>query len=185
MTVTFMRIYSWGEFEFLRAPRRVGLPAAAGGTAPVELAGLEAAGLAAVAREAAGVAVHEIAHELQIPALVRGARGDDLRLEQAIEAKQCGVASQLVAHQAIRLLVALGLERVLEHRVEQIERRVALEIAGEQVQALLRASRIAMRLEQALRGEREIRRVLRLDALPVLDRALPVIRIFLQIAQLQ
>src|SRR5438105_569485 len=170
MTVTFMRIYSWGEFEFLRAPRRVGLPAAAGGTAPVELARLEAAGLAAVAREAAGMAVHQIAHQLQIPALVRGAGGDDLRFQQPIEAEQGGIAPQLVAHQPIRLLVPFRLEGVLEHGIEQIERWIALEVAREEMQALFRAPRLAMGFEQALRGEGEVGRILRLDALPLLDR---------------
>src|SRR5436190_17614536 len=185
MTVTFMRISSWGELEFLRASRRVGFPAAAAGAAPVELARLETAGFAAIARKAPGVAVHEIAHELQIPLLVGRTGGEHLRLEPAVEAEQRRVPAQLVAHQLVRFLVPLCLERVLEYRVEKIERRIALEITGQQAQPFLGAARFAVRLVHALRGEREIRRVLRLDALPVLDRALHISRVFLQITELQ
>src|SRR6185503_6863061 len=83
-TVTFMRSRSWSEIELFGAPRRVSLPAAAGGAAPVELARLEAAGFATIARKAPGMAVHEVAHEIQIPALVGRGGGDDLRLEQAV-----------------------------------------------------------------------------------------------------
>src|SRR3954468_24431177 len=82
-TVTFIKA-SWGQFELFGAPRRIGLPAAAGRAAPVELARLEAAGLAPIARQAPGMPMHEAAHQLEIPALVGRARGDDLRLEQAV-----------------------------------------------------------------------------------------------------
>jgi len=50
---------------------------------------------------------------------------------------------------------------VVMSKVEKIERRVALEVAGEQAQALLGATGFDMRFVDALRGEREIRRVLR------------------------
>src|SRR6185369_1995427 len=119
--------------------------------APVELARLEAAGLAAIARQAPGMPVHQAAHQLEVPALVGRARGDDLRLEQAIEPEERRVALELVAHQRIRLLGPLRLERVLEHGVEQVERGVALEVSGEQREALLRAPGVAVGVEQALR----------------------------------
>src|SRR5258707_13756835 len=59
---------SWRQLEFLVAPRRIGFPAAAGGTMPVELPRLEPAILAMVARQALRMAVYEIAYELQIVA---------------------------------------------------------------------------------------------------------------------
>src|SRR5438445_818327 len=55
---------------------------------PVELARLEAAVLAAVAREAAGVPVDQVAHQLQVAPPLGRAGGDDLRLEQPVEAEQ-------------------------------------------------------------------------------------------------
>src|SRR5205085_6924460 len=177
MTVMFMpsaACESWSKVEFLSAPRRVGLPAAAGGTAPVELARLEAAALAAIARQAPRVPVHQVPHQLEVAALVGRGGGDDLRLEQAVEPEERWIAPQLVAHHLVGLLMALGLERVLKHGVEQIERRVALEVAGEQAQALLGATAFDMRFVDALRREREIGRVLRFDPLPELDGALAV-----------
>src|SRR5258708_38824365 len=73
------------QLEFLVAPRRIGLPAAAGGTVPVELPCLESAVLAMVARQALGMAVYEIADELQIVAPFGG--GDqELRLRQLVPA---------------------------------------------------------------------------------------------------
>src|SRR5688572_30094750 len=148
---------------------------------PVELARLEAAALAAVARQAPRVAVHQVAHQLEVATLVGRAGGDDLRLEQAIEAEQRRVALELVAHHRIGLLGAFRLERLLEHRVEQVERRVALEVAGEQPEALLGAAGVAVRLDQALRDQREIGRILRLDALPVLDRRVDAVGAPLQV----
>src|SRR5207237_4977720 len=153
MTVTFMRVYSWGEIEFLGSARRISLPAAAGGTAPVELARLEAASFAAIARKAPGMAVHEVAHELEIAPALGRAGGDDLRFEEAIEPEQRRIAAQLIAHQAVGLLVSLRFERVLEHGVEEVERRIALEIAGDKAKALFGASGVLVRLVQALRGE--------------------------------
>src|SRR5512145_133326 len=185
MTVTFMRVYSWAQIELFRSTRRIGLPAAAGGTLPVELARLEAAALAAVARKASRVAVHEAPHELEVAALVGRAGGDDLGFEQAVEAEERRVAAQLVAHQRVRLLRPLRLQCLLKHGVEQIERRVALEVAGEERQGLLRAPGVAVRLDQALRDEREVRRVLRFDALPVLDGPVEVTRILFQVAPQQ
>src|SRR3954466_5309308 len=183
-TVTFMGP-SRGEFELFGAARRIGLPAAAGGAAPVELARLEAAGLAAIARQAPGVPMHEAAHQLEIPALVRRARADDLRLEQAVEAEERRIALELLAHQPVGLLGAFRVEGLLEHGVEKVERRVALEVAGEERQAFLGASAFAVGLEQALRHEGEVRRVLRFDALPVLHRLVQVALAFLEVAQEQ
>src|SRR5581483_3662494 len=176
---------SWGEIELFGAPRRIGFPAAAGRAMPVELARLEAAGLAAVAREAARVAVDEVAHQLQVAAPVRVLGGDDLRLEQAVQAEQRRVAAQLVAHEGIGGLDALRVQGLLEHGIEEVERRIALEVAREEPQPLVGAPRVAVGLQQALRDEREVRGVLGLDALPGVDGLLRIARILLEVAQLQ
>src|SRR5690606_5554909 len=169
MIVTFI-LGSWCQVEFFGAPGRVGLPAAAGRAAPVELARPEAAILAAIARQPSRVAMHQVAHELEVAPALRARRGDDLGLEQAVEAEERGISPQLVANERVRRFRPLGVERLLEDGVEEVERRIALQVPGEQSQPLLRAARLAMRLEQPLRGERDVRRVLLLDALPVLDR---------------
>src|SRR5688500_20277161 len=101
MTLTFIRSCSWREVELLGAPRRIGFPAAAGGAVPVELARLEAAAFAAIARQAPRVAVHEVAHQLEVAAPVGRACDDDLRLEQAVKAEQGRIAAQLVAHERV------------------------------------------------------------------------------------
>src|SRR5256885_4054497 len=110
------------QLELLVAPRRIGFPAAAGGTVPVELPRLESAVLAMVARQALRMAVYEIAHELQVVAPFRG-RDQELRLEQLVQAEQGLVAAQLVLHELVRRLGALRVERRLEDDVEQVERR--------------------------------------------------------------
>src|SRR5256885_1277358 len=109
---------SWRELEFLVAPRRIGFPAAAGGAVPVELPRLESAVFAMVARQALRMAVYEIAHELQVVAPLRR-RDQQLRLEQLVQAEQGLVAAQLVLHQLVRRLRALGVQRRLERDVEQ------------------------------------------------------------------
>src|SRR6266581_1282067 len=76
---------SWRQLEFLVAPRRIGFPAAAGRTVPVELPCLESAVLAMVARQALRMAVYEIADELQIVAPF-GGRDQQLRFEQLVQA---------------------------------------------------------------------------------------------------
>src|SRR5256885_9663918 len=81
------------QLELLVAPRRIGFPAAAGGTVPVELPRLESAVLAMVARQALRMAVYEIAHELQVVAPFRG-RDQELRLEQLVQAEQGLVADR-------------------------------------------------------------------------------------------
>src|SRR5581483_595978 len=139
MTVMFMPsapCESWCQLEFLSTPRRIGLPAAASRAAPVELARLEAAGFAAIARQAPDVPVHQIAHQLQVASLVGRAGGDHLRLEPAVQAEERRIAAQLVAHELVGLLVPLCFQRLPEDDVEQIERRIALEVAAEQAQAL-------------------------------------------------
>ncbi len=47
------------------------------------------------------MAVHEVAHQLEVVALAPAAGGEDLRLEQPVEAEQRRVAAQLVAHQRV------------------------------------------------------------------------------------
>src|SRR5258708_39021762 len=59
---------SWRQLEFLITPRRIGFPAATGGTMPIELPRFEPAILAMVARQALRMAGYEIAHEFQIVA---------------------------------------------------------------------------------------------------------------------
>src|SRR6185503_15434506 len=99
-------------------PRRVGLPAAASGTAPVELARPEAAIFATIARQAAGVRVDQVAEQLEVAALLRRLRADDLHLEEAVDPEQRRIAPHLVAHQLVGRLVAQGVERLLENGVE-------------------------------------------------------------------
>src|SRR6267154_475536 len=161
---------SWRELEFLVAPRRIGFPAAAGRTVPVELPRLESAVFAMVARQALRMAVYEIADELQVVAPFRG-RHQELRLEQLVQAEQGLVAAQLVLHQLVRRLGALRVQRRLEGDIEQVERGKAREVPPQQREPLLASPDRAMALEQALRDEREIPGVLLLDALPGLDRA--------------
>src|SRR5437660_10331646 len=126
--------------------------------------------LAMVARQALRMAVYEIAHELQVVAPFRG-RDQELRLEQLVQAEQGLVAAQLVLHELVRRLGALRVERRLEDDVEQVERRKVRQVAAQEREPLLGAPDRAMALEQALRDEREISRVLLLDALPGLDGA--------------
>src|SRR5258708_35782953 len=78
---------SWRQLEFLVAPRRIGFPAAAGGTVPIELPCLESAVLAMVARQALRMAVYEVADELQIVAPF-GGRDQEPRLEQLVPGQQ-------------------------------------------------------------------------------------------------
>ena len=66
------------------------------------------------------------------------------------------------------------LERRLENDVERVERRILLEIAAQQIQALLGAALGLVGVVDALRDEREISRVLALDALPRVDRRVGV-----------
>src|SRR5215831_7153308 len=73
--------------EFFGPSLRVGLPSAARGAVPVELARLEPAILAPIARKAPGLAVDEIADLLKVVApLYR--RDQELRLEQLVQAQQ-------------------------------------------------------------------------------------------------
>src|SRR5947207_302685 len=170
------------QLELLVAPRRIGFPAAAGGTVPVELPRLESAVLAMVARQALRMAVYEIAHELQVVAPFRG-RNQELRLEQLVQAEQGLVAAQLVLHQLVSRLGAFRVERRLEGDVEQVERRKAREVAAQERQPLPGVADRAMALEQALRDEREVGRVLLLDALPGLDGAGVIARSRCDVAQ--
>src|SRR2546422_4934820 len=75
------------QLEFLIPHRRVGFPAATGGTVPIELPCLESAVLAMVARQALRMAVYEIADEFQIVAPF-GGRDPELRFQQLFPAEQ-------------------------------------------------------------------------------------------------
>src|SRR5213596_1144567 len=163
------------QLEFLVAPRRIGFPAAAGGTVPVELPRLESAVLAMVARQALRMAVYEIADELQVVAPF-GGRDKELRFEQLVQPEQGLVAAQLVLHQLVCRLGALRVQRRLEGDVEQVERRKAREVPPQQREPLLGAPDRTMALEQALRDEREISGVLMLDPFPGLDGAVVIAR---------
>jgi hypothetical protein len=76
-------------------------------------------------------------------------------------------APVVVVEERVGLLRPFHLQRLLEDGVEEIERRIALEVAGEEREALLGPARLAVRLEQALSDERQVGGVLRFDALPV------------------
>src|SRR6266704_1413846 len=173
---------SWRQLEFLVAPRRIGFPSAAGRTVPIELPRLESAVLAMVARQALRMAVYEIADELQIVAPF-GGRDQELRFEQLVQAEQGLVAAQLVLHELVCRLGALRVQRRLEGDIEQIERGKARQVAPQERQPLLGAPDRAMALEQALRDEREISRVLLLDPFPGLDGAVVIARGRREIAQ--
>src|SRR6266851_6697658 len=166
---------SWRQLELLVASRRIGFPAAAGGTMPVELPRLEPAILAMVARQALRMAVYEIAHELQIVAPF-GGRDQELRFEQLVQAEQGLVAAQLVLQQLVRRLGAFGVQSRLEGDIEQVERGKARQVAAQERQPLLGAPDRTMAIEQALRDEREIGRVLLLDPFPGLDGAVVIAR---------
>src|SRR6266700_3096423 len=170
------------QLELFAPLRRIGFPAAARRTMPVELPRLEPAVFAAVARQPPRMAVYEIAHQLEIVAPLDG-RDHQLSFEQLVQAEQRLVAPQLVLHQLVGRFGALRVERRLEGDVEQIERRKAREVAAQKRQALFGATERPVALEQALRHQREIRRVLLLDPLPDLDRAGMVARAGGEIAQ--
>src|SRR5215472_15039907 len=168
--------------EFLGPSRRVGLPSAARGAVPVELARLEPAILAPIPRKAPGLAVDEIAYLLEVVApLYR--RDQELRLEQLVQAQEGLAALELVLHQLVRRVRALGVERRLESDVEQVERREAGQVPPQQRQPLRGAAQDTVALQQPLRDQRQVLRVLLLDALPGLDRALVVARAREQVAE--
>src|SRR5262249_12611784 len=158
----------WGEVEFLSPARRIRFPTPASRAQPVELPRLEPAVLAAIAGEAPRVTVHEISYQFEIAPPVGAGGADDLGFEQPIDPAQRRAAAQLVAHELVGRLHAFRLQRGLEYGVQQVERRIALKVAGEEREALLELSQGAIGLEQPLRDEREEGRVLRLDPLPVL-----------------
>src|SRR6266568_3699345 len=135
------------QLELLAPLRRIGFPAAARRTMPVELPRLEPAVLAAVARQPPRVAVYEIAHQLEIVAPLDG-RDHQLSFEQLVQAEQRLVAPQLVLHQLVGRFGALRVERRLEGDVEQIERRKAREVAAQKRQALFRAPERPVAVEQ-------------------------------------
>src|SRR5207247_1285484 len=146
------------QLEFLVAPRRIGFPAAAGGTVPVELPCLESAVLAMVARQALRMAVYQIADELQVVAPF-GGRDQELRFEQLVQAEQGLVAAQLVLHELVCRLGTLGVQRRLEGDIEQVERRKAREIAAQERQPLPGAPARATATQKA-RSDRRARSAL-------------------------
>src|ERR1700693_4306112 len=109
---------SWRQLEFLIAPRRIGFPAAAGRTVPVELPCLESAVLAMVARQSLRMAVYEIADKFQIVAPF-GGRHPELRVEELVQAEQGLVAAQFVLHQLVGRLGTFGVQCRLEGDIEQ------------------------------------------------------------------
>src|SRR5207302_481388 len=108
------------QLELFAPLRRIGFPAAARRTMPVELPRLEPAVLAAVARQPPRMAVYEIAHELEIVAPLDG-RDHQLSFEQLVQPEQRLVTPQLVLHQLVGRFGAFRVERRLEGDVEQIE----------------------------------------------------------------
>ena len=123
----------------------------AGRAVPVELARLESALVAAVQREAARVLVHQVADQLEVAApLERAPPAAAPRAACPVPAASgCARSSSRTSSLAARR--ALALQDGLEHDVEQIERRVAREVAAQQLQALRRSGRAADRQPAASR----------------------------------
>src|SRR5258708_39805758 len=81
---------SSGKFPFLGAPRRIGFPAIAPRTMPVELARLKTATLATVKRQAAGMLMHQILDQLKFVAEF-GRCLQQLDLEKVVQSARCRI----------------------------------------------------------------------------------------------
>ena len=149
---------------------------------PVELARLEAAVLAAVTRDALRVAVHQVLDQLHVAAAF-GPDHQQFGVQQPVQTEQGLVAAQLVAHQLVRRLRPLRLQRRLEHHIEQVQRRRVGEEAAQQSQALVLFAQRTVALKQAPRHQGEVGRVLLLDPLPCLDRRCVIAASRMDIAQ--
>ena len=115
------------------------------------------------------MAVHQILDQLHVAAALRPDH-QQFRVEQPVQTEQGLVAAQFVAHQPVRGLRPLRLQRRLEGDVEQVERRRAGEEAAQQGQPFVLLAQHAVALEQPLRHQGEVGGILLLDALPRLDR---------------
>src|SRR5437016_5073627 len=89
---------SWCEVKFLGPPGRVGFPAAARRATPMKLPRAEPAFLAPVAQELRGVAMHQVAQELEVATLLGRLRAENLHFQQPVDAEESGIASHVVAH---------------------------------------------------------------------------------------
>ena len=135
----------------------------------MKLARLETAGFAPIACDAAGMAVDELLHQLNVAALL-GGRSQHGGFKQLVETEQGRIASQLLANELIGRLWPLALELPMEKLVEQVERRVRRNPGTQQLVPLLDTPESAIGVHHALRDESEIHRVLVLDPLPRFER---------------
>ena len=87
----------------------------------MELTGLEAAGGAAIACDAASMTVDQLLDEFDVAALI-GGRHQHRSLEQLVETEQRRVTAQLLAHELVCSLRTLALEFPVEQFVQQIQR---------------------------------------------------------------
>src|SRR5687768_4165347 len=151
---------------------------------PVELTRAETTIVALVHGEPARMLVDQFLDKFEVaPTLER--RLEQLRFKELVEAEQRGIASQLVAHQPVRDFGSLFFQGALKHRIEEIERRILREITAQQIEPLLEPLQCHERNEQFFGDEREIVRVLALDALPCLDRFLGIAQARFEIAEQQ
>src|SRR5690606_19243055 len=122
----FRRNASGREVEFLGAKRRIGFPATAGRTAPLELTSLETAGCAPVTSNATGVSVDQLLDQLDVVTLLRVGL---LRcsLEQLLQPEHGGIAAQLPTHELIGCARPMTLDFPAEHLIHQVKRRLALQ----------------------------------------------------------
>src|SRR5215510_7098349 len=123
------------------------------------------------AREPASLSLHQVAHELEIVAPFNRS-AEDLRFEQLVETEQGGIPPQLVADEAIGRLRSLPVQGRLKGDIQQIERGVLGEVAAEQGEPGRAVADRLVALEEPMRDQREERRILALDALPMVDRFL-------------
>ncbi len=107
--------------------------------------------------------------ELEVVAAL-GRRGEELRLQQPVEAEQRGIARELVLDERGGGVRALVLEHQREQRVEEIERRILRLVAAQHADALRRFAELAIGVREAVGRQRQERGILRLDLLPRRDR---------------
>ena len=149
---------------------------------PVKLACAKTAVFAFVHRQTACVLMDQLFDQLQVmPFLSR--RLQQLRFQQFVEAEQRRRAPHFVTDQTVCRRRIAGGQRGLINHVEQIQRCVFLQVAAQQVEPLLGTTFVAIRLQQALGDQRQIGRVLRLDALPDRNGGRTITEVTLEIPQ--
>ena len=126
--------------------------------------------------------VNQILDHLQVGQAFRR-RQHQLRLEKLVQPKKGLISPQLVAHHLVCGSGPVEFDLQIEDLVEQVKRRVALEVSGQQSQSLRRQSQCPVALHQAGTHQCKKPRVLRLDISPMLDRRLMATRGGLDIAE--